>query len=100
MTPSIRTTAGQSNINTKGLRLIPIPLPPVERQQDFHWKVESILQLKRSAQRTKSRLESMFHTLLHNAFSGELTAKWREAHTEELLAEMEHQAKVLDNMEN
>jgi type I restriction enzyme S subunit len=29
-------------------------------------------------------------------FSGQLTAKWREAHSKELLAEMEQQARLLN----
>ena len=33
--------------------------------------------------------------MLHRAFTGELTAKWREAHLKELLAEMEQQARLL-----
>jgi type I restriction enzyme S subunit len=41
------------------------------------------------------KIESLFSTLLYRAFSGDLTAKWREAHMKELLAEMEEQAKVL-----
>jgi type I restriction enzyme S subunit len=32
---------------------------------------------------------------LHRAFTGDLTAKWREAHMKELLAELEAQAKAL-----
>ena len=40
-------------------------------------------------------LETIFRTMLHRAFTGELTAKWREAHMNELLAEMEQQARVL-----
>ena len=35
MSPFIRTTAGQSNINMEGLRQIPIPLPPLTMQQLF-----------------------------------------------------------------
>jgi type I restriction enzyme S subunit len=34
--------------------------------------------------------------LLQRAFSGQLTAKWREAHIKELLAEMEQQARLLN----
>jgi type I restriction enzyme S subunit len=33
--------------------------------------------------------------MLHRAFTGELTAQWRKAHLKELLAEMEHQARLL-----
>lgn len=41
-------------------------------------------------------VERIFSILLSNAFSGQLTAKWREAHMKELLVEMKQQAKVLN----
>ena len=43
-------------------------------------------------------LENIFSALLHRAFTGDLTAKWREAHMKELLAEMETQAKALETV--
>ena len=60
----------------------------------------SILQLiEMQNQRVASvkALEGLFSTLLHYAFTGDLTAKWREAHMQELLAEMERQAKALED---
>lgn len=33
---------------------------------------------------------------MSRAFAGQLTAKWREAHMKELLAEMEEQARLLN----
>ncbi len=53
-----------------------------------------ILQDKRRSM--AASIESLFETLLHRAFSGDLTAKWREAHMKELLQEMEQQAKALN----
>lgn len=41
-------------------------------------------------------IDLIFENLLNRAFSGQLTAKWREAHMKELLAEMEQQARVLN----
>jgi type I restriction enzyme S subunit len=38
--------------------------------------------------------------MLHRAFTGELTAKWREAHLKELLSEMELQKRLLGQSEN
>jgi len=38
-------------------------------------------------------LETLFQTLLHRAFAGSLTAKWRESHAQELLQEMKHQTR-------
>ncbi len=41
------------------------------------------------------KIETLFAVILHRAFTGELTARWREAHMKELLAEMEQQARHL-----
>ncbi len=45
---------------------------------------------------SQAKLNNLFQCLLYRGFSGELTAKWREAHMKELLAEMEEQAKALN----
>jgi type I restriction enzyme S subunit len=45
--------------------------------------------------KSQETIETLFQTLLHRAFTGELTAGWREAHMKELLAEMEIQARHL-----
>lgn len=57
-----------------------------EITQSFHLHIER-------AEQTSNRLNTLFSLLLHKAFSGELTATWREAHMKELLEEMEHQTK-------
>jgi hypothetical protein len=41
-------------------------------------------------------VERLFAVLLHQAFAGDLTAKWRDAHMKELLAEMEEQVQALE----
>lgn len=41
-------------------------------------------------------VEELFSALLRKAFSGDLTAKWRLAHMQELLLEMQQQAKALN----
>lgn len=48
---------------------------------------------------SNKKIESLFSALLHRAFSGDLTARWREARMKELLAEMEEQARALGNAE-
>lgn len=77
------------------LRGVRIPLPPIEVQRKFASTIEKVRTIKQSAQIKRERLESLWAGLLHRAFSGNLTAKWRESHMKELLAEMEGQAKAL-----
>jgi hypothetical protein len=47
--------------------------------------------------KTGAAIDRNLRTLLRRNFSGDLTAKWREAHMQELLAEMEQQAKHLQD---
>lgn len=90
-----RGAIGQANINTRELRALPIYKPPLVTQQQFTERV----QLVRSVLPTpteRSDLDDLFSLMLQHAVSGKLTARWREAHMRELLAEVEHQARVLD----
>ncbi len=47
-------------------------------------------------EKAAAKVDQIFSVLLDNAFSGQLTAKWREARMKELLAEMEQQARLLN----
>ena len=69
--------------------------PPASLQRRYAERAESIRPLLKAQTSCRDNIESIWQTLLHHAFTGYLTAKWREAHMKELLAEMEHQAKAL-----
>jgi type I restriction enzyme S subunit len=84
----------QSSINQHDVQGIQIPLPMVDLQGQFGNRVEGIRQLFCKAGHSHNALDVLFQTLLHRAFSGDLTARWREAHLHELLAEMEQQAQA------
>lgn len=90
-----RRAIGMANINATELRALPILLPPTTLQKKF---VDCLEQLHMDSKRRVAccdSVESLFKTMLHRAFTGELTAQWREAHLKELLAEMEQQVKAL-----
>jgi type I restriction enzyme S subunit len=75
---------------------IRVPVPPLKVQQVFATELQTIHKggfLRRIA---AERINNLFSNLLHRAFTGDLTAKWREAHMKELLAEMEQQVKALE----
>lgn len=94
------TTAahGTKKLDTEALAALEIPVPPRDRR-DLMRKWTTIVRDQELAadQRRNcgASLEQVWQVMLHRAFNGELTAKWREAHLKELLAEMEQQAKVL-----
>ena len=88
--------AGQPLISGSRIYPVEILVPPPEDQETF---ARSIVNLHRDEKRRKDaddHIQKLFSVLLHRAFTGALTAKWREAHMQELLAEMEEQAKVLE----
>jgi type I restriction enzyme S subunit len=83
-------------ITSKDLRELVLDVPPPDLQRRF-------AQIKRAQDReiqkreaSRLKIDRLFEVLLHRAFTGDLTAKWCEAHMKELLAEMEEQAKALN----
>ena len=95
--PSIaKRWVNQAAIAQATLAKIRVPVPNKQKisqfKQAFH---ELLLSRSRCSQSYKS-LEDLFATLLHRAFTGDLTAKWREAHMQELLEEMERQMDYLE----
>lgn len=81
--------AGFSHEKTKALE---IPLPPLELQDAFAERFQRVLNTSQDQATCAATLETLFQTLLHRAFDGSLTAKWREGQGKELLQEMEKQA--------
>jgi len=94
---NLKARAGQPHLNAAQLSATPVLLPPKELQLCFAKRMKNIREMRLRATRMDEAIESLFTLLLHHAFSGELTAKWREAHQEKLLAEMEDQARRLES---
>jgi type I restriction enzyme S subunit len=90
-----RRAIGMANINAQELRALPVVIPDLETQRAFARVLSGVDSIGGRLSRTKEKLDQLFQTLLHRAFSGDLTAKWRKGHMKELLAEMEEQAKYL-----
>ncbi|MGJ5629430.1 restriction endonuclease subunit S [Nostoc sp. CALU 1950] len=91
---------GTRKFDTDELLNLPILIPSQEQLKKFQIAVTECRASLAGISKTKEKLEKLFDVLLRRAFSGELTAKWREAHMKELLAEMEEQAKALNLRDN
>ena len=85
-----------ANINAKELRSLPLILPAKEHQERFSKKLDSVEQLRAQRKKNGEAINRLFATLLHRAFTGDLTAQWHETHMVKLLAEMEQQIKALN----
>ena len=73
--------------------------PPIEEQKKFSEHFKLILALQKERLASNKKIDLLFNLLLYEAFAGNLTASWREAHTNELLQEMKIQAKALVTQE-
>ncbi|MGG1554572.1 restriction endonuclease subunit S [Paenibacillus ferrarius] len=76
---------GQQRVPKKFIEDYPFPLPPIAEQQRIVDRIESLFakldRAKELAQRALGSFESRKAAILHKAFTGKLTAKWREEHT-------------------
>ncbi len=88
-------SAAQPNINGQEYAALPLMQPDRETQEQFATRMKSIHDLNQQCLDRSSKLDHLYDVMLHRAFSGELTAKWRETHMKELLKEMENQARSL-----
>ncbi len=67
-----RGAVGQANINSKELQAIELPVPPLPLQKEFAKRVTEIRELEAKQAASRQRLESLFQSMLHRAFNGEL----------------------------
>lgn len=75
--------SAQAGFNRDDMEKIPFPLPPLSEQRRIVDRTESIFakldEAKEKAQAVVDGFELRKSAILHKAFTGELTAKWREA---------------------
>ena len=85
----------QASINQQDVRSLTILLPPLVDQKRFVIASSKVRTLLSRSESERVKLEILFDSLIHRAFSGNITASWREARKKELLQEMEQQATAL-----
>ncbi len=93
------TGAAQPQITRANLAVVEVATPPKDLVDTFTQKAQAVSDLESKLVNSRTNIGTLFQTMLHRAFSGELTAGWRQAHMKELLAEMELQSKALDKLE-
>lgn len=74
----------QPNISQEIIKFHQFPLPPLAEQHRIVDRIESLFakldEAKEKAQAVLDSFETRKAAILHKAFTGELTAKWREEH--------------------
>ncbi|MEW5992862.1 MAG: restriction endonuclease subunit S [Candidatus Zixiibacteriota bacterium] len=93
---NLKARAGQPHLNAAQVSCTPFLDVPHHLQIRFSEAVQSARVLRKRIATANENLERAFAVMLHQAFTGDLTAKWREAHMKELLAEMEAQTRALE----
>lgn len=93
---SFAPQAAQKNINLQTLRELRVPHPSNQLQLEFVVCVEEVRATKELTKISTERGDSLFQSLLFQAFSGELTAGWREARANALAREAEEIRKKLE----
>ena len=81
---SVATGTTVRNLNSKRVSVAPIPLPPLPEQQRIVTLIESLFaDLDAAKEKLQAVLDGFAErraALLHQAFTGEVTREWREAH--------------------
>ena len=79
-----KTGSAIPHLNKELFFSTPFPLPPLAEQQRIVDRIESLFtkldEAKEKAQAVVDSFETCKAAILHKAFTGELTAKWREEH--------------------
>lgn len=79
-----KTGTTVAGIKAEKLKLVPVPLPPLTEQQRIVDRIESLFdqldQAKALIQEALDSFETRKAAILHQAFTGALTKKWREEH--------------------
>lgn len=92
----VKKGATVHNIDGPRFLSLQVPKPPEELQDRFACQLRELLGFKNARVHAAEQIERVFSLLLSRAFSGQLTAKWREAHMQELLVEMQEQVRLLN----
>jgi len=90
-----RTAAGQYNINTEGLGAIKVPVPPLALQDRFLLEALKNRQITEMIRLSERQMTALAESLSAHAFSGKLTADWREANSEQLTRDAIERDKAL-----
>lgn len=74
------TNTAKKSITAESLKGLPVLVPAVTLQDRFVETLRGTQKTTEAQQASHRKLEMLYSVLLHRAFTGELTARWREEH--------------------
>jgi type I restriction enzyme S subunit len=96
---SVGTAAhGTRKLDSDRLLSTPIVIPEPQKHDQFVRWFNDIRGINTVRERASPNIRRLCDVLMHRAFTGELTAKWREAHKAQLDAEMKEQIRLLEQL--
>jgi len=81
---SAKRAINQASINQQDVKKVLVPIPPLDLMEEFEQTAINTLELYKDNTLTTIKCSGLFNSLLSQAFTGELTATWREKHADEL----------------
>ena len=93
-----KRAVNQASVNQGDVQSLPLMLPPLKLQRGFAQYARGVRAIVSQQQESGRRLSSLFAYFLELAFSGRLTARWRETHMTEIQHEMEDQQHSIDEI--
>jgi type I restriction enzyme S subunit len=82
-----KRTSNLASINSTQVKAFPIPVPPITLQSKFAAAIEQWEQIHGRLTDGLAESKRLFQGIMQEAFTGELTAAWEAAHTDEIAAE-------------
>jgi len=82
--------------NTTIVKNLNLRVPSPDLQREFVKRARAVLSHETNSEVSADNLKNVYEAVTHRAFSGDLTAKWRESRTDELLRETEEQARMIE----
>ena len=89
-----RRAIGMANINARELRSFEIMMPSLQQQQEFASRLREVEKHIAMSTRAQAEQDRVLQVMIYRAFSGELTAEWREKHDVELSSQVKAQEQV------
>lgn len=83
-----KRSSNLASVNSTQVKAFPVPLPPTQLQEKFVSAVEQWVQASQSLTEGLKDASGLFASMMHQAFTGRLSAEWEAANAEEIDAQV------------